>query len=188
MDGLLSMMHRIVKKLRATLFPLCDNVWIDSDSRCSFCLKGETLDGKSPAVIDYTPYLKFTQRWHCRAQCVWVCVSLCASPSGSSSIPPSVSLATTTWATRRTGVAWTAATARRASPSIPTSRWWLMRRAGATSAVRWSRGSRSSTPRRYDNDKWSNKPNAVVDFPRAELSPPARRVTWRSWCACENRR
>lgn len=29
---------------------------------CSFCLKGETLDGKSPAVIDYTPYLKFTQR------------------------------------------------------------------------------------------------------------------------------
>ena len=30
---------------------------------CSFCLKGETLDGKSPAVVDYTPYLKFTQRW-----------------------------------------------------------------------------------------------------------------------------
>lgn len=28
----------------------------------SFCLKGEALDGKSPAVIDYTPYLKFTQR------------------------------------------------------------------------------------------------------------------------------
>uniref|UniRef100_A0A8C5ND03 RUN domain-containing protein 3A-like n=1 Tax=Gouania willdenowi TaxID=441366 RepID=A0A8C5ND03_GOUWI len=29
----------------------------------SFCLKGETLDGKSPAVIDYTPYLKFTQSY-----------------------------------------------------------------------------------------------------------------------------
>ncbi|XP_016100235.1 RUN domain-containing protein 3A [Sinocyclocheilus grahami] len=28
----------------------------------SFCLKGEALDGKSEAVIDYTPYLKFTQR------------------------------------------------------------------------------------------------------------------------------
>lgn len=28
----------------------------------SFCLKGEVLDGKTPAVIDYTPYLKFTQR------------------------------------------------------------------------------------------------------------------------------
>ncbi|KAF3704430.1 RUN domain-containing protein 3A Rap2-interacting protein [Channa argus] len=27
----------------------------------SFCLKGEALDGKSSAVIDYTPYLKFTQ-------------------------------------------------------------------------------------------------------------------------------
>lgn len=29
----------------------------------SFCLKGEGLDGSFPAVIDYTPYLKFTQRW-----------------------------------------------------------------------------------------------------------------------------
>uniref|UniRef100_A0A667ZNF9 RUN domain-containing protein 3A n=1 Tax=Myripristis murdjan TaxID=586833 RepID=A0A667ZNF9_9TELE len=29
----------------------------------SFCLKGEVLDGKSPAVIDYTPYLKFTQSY-----------------------------------------------------------------------------------------------------------------------------
>lgn len=29
----------------------------------SFCLKGEALDGKSSAVIDYTPYLKFTQRY-----------------------------------------------------------------------------------------------------------------------------
>ncbi|XP_073428860.1 RUN domain-containing protein 3A isoform X3 [Dendrobates tinctorius] len=28
----------------------------------SFCLKGEGIDGKTPAVIDYTPYLKFTQR------------------------------------------------------------------------------------------------------------------------------
>ncbi|XP_032868871.1 RUN domain-containing protein 3B isoform X5 [Amblyraja radiata] len=27
----------------------------------SFCLKGESLDGNSHAVIDYTPYLKFTQ-------------------------------------------------------------------------------------------------------------------------------
>ncbi|CAL8287984.1 unnamed protein product [Boreogadus saida] len=27
----------------------------------SFCLKGEVLDGKSLAMIDYTPYLKFTQ-------------------------------------------------------------------------------------------------------------------------------
>ncbi|KAM8935961.1 RUN domain-containing protein 3B isoform 2-T2 [Lycaon pictus] len=27
----------------------------------SFCLKGEGLDGNFPAVIDYTPYLKFTQ-------------------------------------------------------------------------------------------------------------------------------
>ncbi|NWS43025.1 RUN3B protein, partial [Probosciger aterrimus] len=27
----------------------------------SFCLKGEGLDGSFPAVIDYTPYLKFTQ-------------------------------------------------------------------------------------------------------------------------------
>ncbi|KAM9783687.1 RUN domain-containing protein 3A [Syngnathus typhle] len=31
----------------------------------SFCLKGETLEGKSPAVIDYTPYLKFTQSYDC---------------------------------------------------------------------------------------------------------------------------
>uniref|UniRef100_A0A8C9YE92 RUN domain-containing protein 3A n=1 Tax=Sander lucioperca TaxID=283035 RepID=A0A8C9YE92_SANLU len=29
----------------------------------SFCLKGEALDGKSSAVIDYTPYLKFTQSY-----------------------------------------------------------------------------------------------------------------------------
>ncbi|XP_059413800.1 RUN domain-containing protein 3A-like [Carassius carassius] len=29
----------------------------------SFCLKGEVLDGKTPAVIDYTPYLKFTQSY-----------------------------------------------------------------------------------------------------------------------------
>ncbi|XP_040923328.1 RUN domain-containing protein 3A isoform X3 [Toxotes jaculatrix] len=29
----------------------------------SFCLKGESLDGKSSAVIDYTPYLKFTQSY-----------------------------------------------------------------------------------------------------------------------------
>ncbi len=29
----------------------------------SFCLKGEGVDGSCPAVIDYTPYLKFTQRW-----------------------------------------------------------------------------------------------------------------------------
>uniref|UniRef100_A0A3P9NYE2 RUN domain-containing protein 3A n=1 Tax=Poecilia reticulata TaxID=8081 RepID=A0A3P9NYE2_POERE len=29
----------------------------------SFCLKGEALDGKCPAVIDYTPYLKFTQSY-----------------------------------------------------------------------------------------------------------------------------
>ncbi|KAK9535279.1 hypothetical protein VZT92_007669 [Zoarces viviparus] len=29
----------------------------------SFCLKGETLDGKSSAVIDFTPYLKFTQSY-----------------------------------------------------------------------------------------------------------------------------
>ncbi|XP_044065330.1 RUN domain-containing protein 3B isoform X3 [Siniperca chuatsi] len=27
----------------------------------SFCLKGEGVDGSCPAVIDYTPYLKFTQ-------------------------------------------------------------------------------------------------------------------------------
>uniref|UniRef100_A0AAY4BTW4 RUN domain-containing protein 3A n=1 Tax=Denticeps clupeoides TaxID=299321 RepID=A0AAY4BTW4_9TELE len=31
----------------------------------SFCLKGEVLDGKTPAVIDYTPYLKFTQSYDC---------------------------------------------------------------------------------------------------------------------------
>ncbi|XP_037319205.1 RUN domain-containing protein 3A isoform X2 [Pungitius pungitius] len=29
----------------------------------SFCLKGEALDGKSSAVIDYTPYLKFSQSY-----------------------------------------------------------------------------------------------------------------------------
>uniref|UniRef100_A0A4W4HAD4 RUN domain-containing protein n=1 Tax=Electrophorus electricus TaxID=8005 RepID=A0A4W4HAD4_ELEEL len=29
----------------------------------SFCLKGEALDGKAEAVIDYTPYLKFTQSY-----------------------------------------------------------------------------------------------------------------------------
>ncbi|XP_046710870.1 RUN domain-containing protein 3A [Silurus meridionalis] len=29
----------------------------------SFCLKGEALDGKTEAVIDYTPYLKFTQSY-----------------------------------------------------------------------------------------------------------------------------
>lgn len=36
---------------------LCRSVFV-----ASFCLKGEALDGKSEAVIDYTPYLKFTQR------------------------------------------------------------------------------------------------------------------------------
>ncbi|KFQ46698.1 RUN domain-containing protein 3A, partial [Nestor notabilis] len=30
----------------------------------SFCLKGEVMDGKTPVVIDYTPYLKFTQSWY----------------------------------------------------------------------------------------------------------------------------
>ncbi|KAM6452867.1 RUN domain-containing protein 3A isoform 1-T1 [Liasis olivaceus] len=29
----------------------------------SFCLKGEIMDGKTPVVIDYTPYLKFTQSY-----------------------------------------------------------------------------------------------------------------------------
>ncbi|XP_033975666.1 RUN domain-containing protein 3A-like [Trematomus bernacchii] len=29
----------------------------------NFCLKGEALDGKSSAVIDFTPYLKFTQSY-----------------------------------------------------------------------------------------------------------------------------
>ncbi|CAJ0964887.1 unnamed protein product, partial [Ranitomeya imitator] len=29
----------------------------------SFCLKGEGIDGKTLAVIDYTPYLKFTQSY-----------------------------------------------------------------------------------------------------------------------------
>ncbi|XP_023573819.1 RUN domain-containing protein 3A isoform X3 [Octodon degus] len=29
----------------------------------SFCLKGEVLDGKTPVVIDYTPYMKFTQSY-----------------------------------------------------------------------------------------------------------------------------
>ncbi|KAG9474293.1 hypothetical protein GDO78_004544 [Eleutherodactylus coqui] len=29
----------------------------------SFCLKGEGIDGKTTAVIDYTPYLKFTQSY-----------------------------------------------------------------------------------------------------------------------------
>ncbi|XP_005992277.1 RUN domain-containing protein 3A isoform X1 [Latimeria chalumnae] len=29
----------------------------------SFCLKGEVMDGKTLAVIDYTPYLKFTQSY-----------------------------------------------------------------------------------------------------------------------------
>ncbi|XP_033913176.1 RUN domain-containing protein 3A-like isoform X2 [Acipenser ruthenus] len=29
----------------------------------SFCLKGEVMDGKTIAVIDYTPYLKFTQSY-----------------------------------------------------------------------------------------------------------------------------
>ncbi|XP_068161719.1 RUN domain-containing protein 3A [Antennarius striatus] len=29
----------------------------------SFCLKGEAMDGESAAVIDYTPYLKFTQSY-----------------------------------------------------------------------------------------------------------------------------
>ncbi|XP_022621933.1 RUN domain-containing protein 3B isoform X3 [Seriola dumerili] len=29
----------------------------------SFCLKGDGLDGSCPAVIDYTPYLKFTQKY-----------------------------------------------------------------------------------------------------------------------------
>ncbi|MXQ87300.1 hypothetical protein E5288_WYG007560 [Bos mutus] len=32
-------------------------------SASSFCLKGEVLDGKTPVVIDYTPYLKFTQSY-----------------------------------------------------------------------------------------------------------------------------
>lgn len=35
----------------------------------SFCLKGEGLDGSYPAVIDYTPYLKFTQRYFLALLC-----------------------------------------------------------------------------------------------------------------------
>ncbi|RXM28404.1 RUN domain-containing protein 3B, partial [Acipenser ruthenus] len=35
----------------------------------SFCLKGEGLDGNYPAVIDYTPYLKFMQRY-CGMKCL----------------------------------------------------------------------------------------------------------------------
>ncbi|MGH0133084.1 UNVERIFIED_CONTAM: hypothetical protein FKN15_045385 [Acipenser sinensis] len=35
----------------------------------SFCLKGEGLDGNCPAVIDYTPYLKFMQRY-CGMKCL----------------------------------------------------------------------------------------------------------------------
>ncbi|XP_026510456.1 RUN domain-containing protein 3A [Terrapene carolina triunguis] len=31
--------------------------------RFGFCLKGEVMDGKTPVVIDYTPYLKFTQSY-----------------------------------------------------------------------------------------------------------------------------
>uniref|UniRef100_A0A672PNT9 RUN domain-containing protein 3A n=1 Tax=Sinocyclocheilus grahami TaxID=75366 RepID=A0A672PNT9_SINGR len=41
----------------------------------SFCLKGEALDGKSEAVIDYTPYLKFTQREWCGFQCLDLIIS-----------------------------------------------------------------------------------------------------------------
>lgn len=50
------------KKLATQCFPCVTRCELALLSRCSFCLKGETLDGKSPAVIDYTPYLKFTQR------------------------------------------------------------------------------------------------------------------------------
>uniref|UniRef100_A0A8C5USB4 RUN domain containing 3A n=1 Tax=Microcebus murinus TaxID=30608 RepID=A0A8C5USB4_MICMU len=36
---------------------------LSGNSDQSFCLKGEVLDGKTPVVIDYTPYLKFTQSY-----------------------------------------------------------------------------------------------------------------------------
>lgn len=113
---------------------------------CSFCLKGETLDGKSSAVIDYTPYLKFTQRWHWPLQFHHICLSACATLQ---QLSPLCCVAMTTWAMRRTVAVWTAVTVRRVSPSIPTSLWWPTRRAGATSAARWSRGLRLSMPRRW---------------------------------------
>uniref|UniRef100_A0A8C0AVF4 RUN domain containing 3A n=1 Tax=Buteo japonicus TaxID=224669 RepID=A0A8C0AVF4_9AVES len=37
-------------------------VWLGGTRGC-FCLKGEVMDGKTPVVIDYTPYLKFTQSY-----------------------------------------------------------------------------------------------------------------------------
>jgi len=118
---------------------------------CSFCLKGETLDGKSSAVIDYTPYLKFTQRWDwswaSRFSITRVCVCVCTCDAAT--LSPLCRVATTTWAMRMTAAVWTAVTARRVSPSTPTSLWWPTRRAGATSVARWSRGLRSSTPRRW---------------------------------------
>lgn len=49
---------RPVYKIR-DLAPLSFSI---SSSPFSFCLKGEGVDGSSPAVIDYTPYLKFAQR------------------------------------------------------------------------------------------------------------------------------
>lgn len=45
--------------LTPDLLKLTRNLWLLCPS---FCLKGEVLDGKTPVVIDYTPYLKFTQR------------------------------------------------------------------------------------------------------------------------------
>lgn len=35
----------------------------------SFCLKGKGLDGTFPAVIDYTPYLKFIERYSWSLHC-----------------------------------------------------------------------------------------------------------------------
>lgn len=48
--------RRKEKKFAVSCVLLCLSLFF------SFCLKGEALDGKSEAVIDYTPYLKFTQR------------------------------------------------------------------------------------------------------------------------------
>ena len=129
----------------------------------SFCLKGEALDGKSSAVIDYTPYLKFTQRyvhWHCKEKALsksiesrhvlntWNDNTLDTGRLKINHLTASV-VAMITWVMMTIDRVLTAAQATTASPTTHTSPWSLTRRAGAQSVARWSRGSRSSMLRRW---------------------------------------
>lgn len=138
----------------------------------SFCLKGEALDGKSSAVIDYTPYLKFTQRWvhwpHVNFETVhslqtgaassplWDFLHKCTSAADHNDDAGHLKIfillasvvAMITWVMTTIARVWTVAQVTTASLNTPTYPWSPMKRAGAQSVARWSSDSRLSMLRR----------------------------------------